>query len=383
MSNRLSKTAFINTCRALLVSALPFCLLSLSGISRPAIATDPVDDWRDIVRQTPYWASQGVAANLSTIRRWVLLGDSYCGQSRRHILFDRRGRFLAYIDDADNVESTIDRLNETRQRLAAEQRVDYWSTGGSTTHGYPFALSCHQPFVDMDEAIARMLGSDEAYELWGTWDGMSVGSADNQVSLLALFRVVYQHRQAQGRFTFPDTVMPAFLGKTMIESGGKKHALSAKAARGIMQLRPSVLNDCEIPEEFRLHRMAQVDCALRLVEQNHRNLEGAFNEIFGDLPKQKRGLLYSLLLTQAYQIGVGRTIELLQDEQLGKAAAYFSSNAKRFSAEDIQVGMIYHNLGRRDIGLRTLYYVTDARIAREELCASSGMGDDPWCNRGP
>lgn len=346
------------------------------------MATEPVDDWRSIVRQTPYWASQGVAANLSTIRRWVLLGESYCSEPRRHILFDYRGRFLGYIEDTDSAEATNERLNETRRALATAQRVDDWSPGTGISRGYPFALSCHQPFVDMDEAIARMVGADEDYQLWGTWDGMSVGTADSQVSLVALFRVVYKHRKEQGRFTFPDTVMPTFLGKTMIESGAKKHALSTEEARGIMQLRPNVLDDCEIPEEFRLHRMAQVDCALRLIQQNHRNLEAPFNEVFGQLPENKRGLLYGFLLTQAYQIGLGRTVELLQDEELGKAAKYFADYSQRFSAEDIQVGMIYHNMGRRDIGLRTLYYVTDARIATETLCASSVMRDEPWCEGG-
>jgi hypothetical protein len=70
---------------------------------------------------------------------------------------------------------------------------------------------------------------------------------------------------------------------------------------------------------------------------------------------------------QAYQIGVGRTVHLLQDEELAKAARYFSEHHERFSAEDILVGMIYHNLGRRDIGMLTLYYVTDTRLATEAL----------------
>ncbi|MEX0828241.1 MAG: hypothetical protein WD005_04740 [Haliea sp.] len=373
--------SFSNYCRVL-TAALSLLLLPLPGVSQQSGTPEPVDSWLEIVRQTPYSASQGVAANLATIRRWVLLGDSYCNEPQRHILFDRRGRFLAYIEDAENAETTNDRLNEARKRQAIAQQVDYWSPGSSSSFGYPFALSCHQPFADMDEAIARMVGTDEDYRLWGSWDGMRVGDAASQVALVTMIREVYEHRREQGRFSFPDSVMPSFLGKTMIESGGQKHALSAQAARGIMQLRPGVLDDCEIPEEFRLHRMAQVDCALRLIEQNHRNLEAPFNELFGKLPEDKRRVLYGLLLTQAYQIGLGRTIELLQDEELGRAAAYFAANSDRFSAEDIQVGMIYHNLGRRDIGLRTLYYVTDTRLAGEALCVSSVLQNDAWCETG-
>jgi hypothetical protein len=219
----------------------------------------------------------------------------------------------------------------------------------------------------MSGAIARMVGSEKDYRLWGTWDGMRVGSDTSPVSLVTLIRTVYEHLKDQGRISFPASVMPAFMGKTIIESGGIKHALSTESARGIMQLRPSVLDDCEIPKDFRLHRMAQVDCALRLVEQNDRNLQQPFNAVFGKLPEKKRRLLYGLLLTQAYQIGVGRTIELLQDEELGKAAQYFAAHADHLSAEDIQVGMIYHNLGRRDLGMLTLYYVTDVGIATEAL----------------
>jgi hypothetical protein len=43
--------------------------------------------------------------------------------------------------------------------------------------------------------------------------------------------------------------------------------------------------------------------------------------------------------------------------------------------------MIYHNLGRRDLGMKTLYYVTDVAIATEALCASSEMQNDAWCDR--
>jgi len=367
---------------------IPMLVLSilwgvLAGVLPPAAAAERVDNWLDVVRQTPYWESQGMASNLATIRRWVLLSEGYCTKPRRQILFDRRGRFVSFIDNGENAAATAHRLNEARERLAAEHRVAVWSPGTDTSQGYPFALSCDQPYVDMNEAIARMVGAEKDYRLWGTWDGMRVGSVDSPVSLVTLIRTVYEHLGDQGRITFPPSVMPAFMGKTMIESGGKKHALSTESAQGIMQLQPGVLDDCEIPKGFRLHRMAQVDCALRLVEQNDRNLQQPFNVVFGKLPEKKRRSLYRLLLTQAYQIGIGRMIELLQDEELGKAARYFTVHADHFSAADIQVGIIYHNLGRRDLGMLTLYYVTDVGIATEALCASQAMRNDAWCDGPP
>jgi hypothetical protein len=353
----------------------------LAGVLPSAASAERVDNWLDVVRQTPYWESQGMARNLTTIRRWVLLSEGYCSKPQRHILFDRRGQFVGFIDNADNTEATGHRINETRERLAAEHRVADWSPGTDMSQGYPFALSCNQRYVDINESIARMVGSEKDYRLWGTWDGMRVGSATSPVSLVTLIRTVYEHLEDQGRISFPASVMPTFMGKTIIESGGIKHALSTVSARGIMQLRPNVLDDCEIPKDFRLHRMAQVDCALRLLEQIDRNLQQPFNAVFGKLPEKKRRSLYGLLLTQAYQIGVGRMIELLQDDELGKAAQYFAAHADQLSAEDIQLGMIYHNLGRRDLGMMTLYYVTDVGIATEALCASSEMQNDAWCDR--
>ena len=81
-------------------------------------------------------------------------------------------------------------------------------------------------------------------------------------------------------------------------------------------------------------------------------------------------MLYTLLLVQAYQIGVGRAIQLLHGEELGEAARHFAAYHDQFSAEDILVGMVLHNLGRRDIGLLTLYYVTDTRLATAALGTS-------------
>lgn len=346
----------------------------------PAWSAENGGNWLDVVRQTPYWESRGVAANLATIRRWVLFGESFCDKEQRHLLLDRRWRFLGYIDNGASPRETLSRLNSTRSRLAEEERVEHWYPGDMGNTGYPFALSCHQPFVDMREAIARVLGGDAEYRVWGTWDGISVGAEETPVSLLELFRAVVDFRAAQGLFTFPESVIPTFLGKVIIESGARKEALSSAAARGIMQLSPEVLDDCRIPERFHLHRIAQVDCALRLMEQNHRNLQEPFNTRFGHLPQAKRLHLYDLLLNQAWVIGVGRTRELLMDEELGRAARYFAEHEENFSAQDVLVGMIYHNMGRRDLGPLSLYYVTDARLALATLCASASMQSDIWCD---
>ena len=336
-------------------------------------------DWQSLIRQTPYWQSKYLFRNLSTIRRWVLLGRGYCHKTDRHLLFNLHGRFLGYIDDAFTASGTQQKLNRERHRLFEQGKADSWLAGDQDTDGYPFALSCDQPYVNLDKAIERMTGTDPDARLWGTWDGMEAGSRSHQVSLARVIHDVYRYRSKQGRYSFPESVMRDLLGQIIIESGARKRAFSAQSARGLMQLRPSVLSDCDIPRAFRLHRMAQVDCALKLMQQNHRNLQEPFKQVFGALPTKKRTRLYDLLLVQSYQIGVGRMQELLTGAKLGGPARYFAAHYQAYSAPDIALGIIYHNLGRKDLGFSTLYYLTDVEIAASRLCARPAMRHDSWC----
>jgi len=59
---------------------------------------------------------------------------------------------------------------------------------------------------------------------------------------------------------------------------------SRAGALGIMQLTPVVLEDCGLAKRFYFHRLAQIDCALYVLEQNHRVLSEPFAETFGHLP---------------------------------------------------------------------------------------------------
>ncbi|QKK10675.1 MAG: hypothetical protein HND59_02755 [Pseudomonadota bacterium] len=43
----------------------------------------------------------------------------------------------------------------------------------------------------------------------------------------------------------------------------------------------------------------------------------------------------------------------------------------RFSAEDLALGIIFHNMGRIGLGLSSLYYLVDVAIAGEALCATA------------
>lgn len=337
----------------------------------------PAESWQAVVRASPYWMSQGVFQNLVTLRRWVLTGAAYCEQKNRHILFDARATFLGYIDDGDSIEATQERLNRERARLAQEGRVEHWAPGASERIGYPFALSCNQPDARLDQSLARYKGTESSARLWGTWDGMRLGREDDQISLHDAIVQVYRDRVAQNRISLPEQVLSTLAGKTLIESGGRKRAHSTADARGVMQLSVSALNDCELDERFHFHRMAQVDCALRLLEQNHRNLEPIFKATFGHLPTDKANDLYALLLIQAYHGGVGRVAALMNDPATQGAANYFARHHERFSAGDIALGLVFHNLGRNQLGFASLYYVTDVGIATQVACAA--IDDLPGC----
>lgn len=338
-----------------------------------------LQDWRTVVRQSPYWISQGVYDNLVDLRRWVLRGESYCARKDRHILFDRRATFLGYIDDSATVEATQKRLNSERKAMADAGTVDYWTPGANDQMGYPFALSCNQPHAQLEVALARYTGADPSARLWGTWDGMRVGSKTEPVSLHRAVTEVYNDRRQRNRISLPEEVLSTLAGKILIESGGRKNAHSAANARGVLQLSMSALNDCELDREFYFHRLAQIDCALRLLEQNHRNLEPVFEARFGHLPESKAAELYALLLLQAYHGGVGRVAALMADPETSAAAEYFARHHQRFSAGDIALGMVFHNLGRHQIGTASLYYVTDVGIAVRAVCQAvdelPGCGD--------
>lgn len=116
-------------------------LLVLAGSvisTAQGIETTAAEDsgWTHIVRSSPYWDSQGVFENILTIRRWVLKESGYCAVADRHILFDMRGRFLAWIGDGDNREATQRLLNKTRQSLYESSKVEAW-VAGQTESGVP------------------------------------------------------------------------------------------------------------------------------------------------------------------------------------------------------------------------------------------------------
>lgn len=349
---------------------IAFAALACTLLPQAVSAQTPpllFENWTDVVRTKAYGDSQGVYDNVMTVRRWILTRTEHCTERNRHVLFDMRGNFLDFIEDAPDSPQTQLKLNQTRQAMAQHGRVHAWVAGNSNTIGYPFAIRCHQPNVDLNLAIARYLGDHPDGRLSGNWDGISVGTPKNQASLDDVLHAVYKRRVQQKRISMPANLLPDLAGMLIIESGGVREARSKANARGILQLTPQALKDCKVPPNRHLHRIAQVDCALWLFERNHRMLEPVFLAKFGHLPEEKREQVYRLLLIQAYHGGPGRVRSLLIDDELRLPAAYFAENHEKFSAGDIAFGMVFHNLGRNRLGFASLYYTADIRIAQQLL----------------
>ena len=278
-------------------------------------------------------------------------------------------RFIGYLSDVGNTSENQDAINAERARLAHAGTVEAWVVGDTNRIGYPFVLSCDQPDAYLPELVDAYTGKIPAARLWGTWDGLRVGTRKKTVSLHTAIRRVFEQRRAEGRIDMPEDLLYVLAGKVIIESGGTKHAHSSAGARGIMQLSRQVIQDCRIPKKFEVHRLAQIDCALSLLQQNHRNLIPAFSSLFAHLPDDKQARLRRMLLVQAYHGGIGRVISLLQDPTLNRPASYFATHHARYTAEDIALGMVFHNLGREALGFASLYYVTDVHIAADAACA--------------
>ena len=352
-------------------------MLALAWVG-PAYAEKSPAPWLQVVRHTPYVYSHNWFRNLSDIRRWVLTESGYCSDQDRHLLFDIRAQFLTYQDDRLLRETTQQQLNDTRKILADKGKVHTWVAGAKNQVGYPFALACNQPHVDLNSALARLLGWHKDFWVWGSWNGIKVGSESSPVPLIDMVKAVYDKQSRLQQFPYAEQLWPMFVGQIVIESGAVKYTRSTAQALGMMQLMPAVLEECGILGRHQQHRMAQIECASKLYGQNHRRLKPAFEQRFGHLPEAKQQQLYQLLLVQAYHGGVGRIMGLLgisEDDSVEarNAAEYFAQHHQRFSAEDIALGLIYHNLGRNRLGLASLYYLVDVQLAVEEIIRHNGL----------
>lgn len=360
------------------IRLLSSCLIM--GLAASVTAVEPLDNWHEAARKKPMTSAAGAFDNIQAIRQWVLYGQQVCTDKDKHILFDGVGNFLTDVPTRKHERKENQaKINQVRESLAKDARIEFWSPGKLTNPGYPFALACEQPDVDMKKATERFLGQNKSDRFHGTFAGVKVGSDKKTASLHEALKTVYDTRRKQGKLTFSSSQLGYLSGQVLIESGGKRDVKSTAKAVGVLQLLPSVLNKCGVKKGHYFNRIAQIDCALQLTEQNHRLLKAPFEERFASLPPAKKAELYDLLLIQAYHGGVGRLRALLVDPDLSQPAQYYAKDHSPFSAGDIAFGMIFNNLGKKQLGMASLYYVADVTLAARELCNHQKMRGDSIC----
>lgn len=98
------------------------------------------------------------------------------------MFFDQRGRLLTWMDNEETGLASQEKLNNIRLQLHKINRVNRWVEGSTSTVGYPFALRCDQPWVDIHASIDRVKGIVLKSKVWGIWDGVKAGTESNPIS---------------------------------------------------------------------------------------------------------------------------------------------------------------------------------------------------------
>jgi hypothetical protein len=347
----------------------PACLLTLLICALlPTVAQASCKkpaDLEEVVRCTAYSSSYKFTENFRQIREWVLLSKSYCSQPDRHVLFDVHGRFLGWFTDpqGDDQKATQAKIDQQRLRYYRQGKVPYYIPGSKNRSGYPFTFSCDRKETDIHAGLARYKGRLPDSRLSGEWNGVQLSNA----TLEETFAAVYKKRNYKARGLSGNDVS-WLIGILLIESSGKREAHSSVGAQGVMQIMPSVLRrDCGVPRSKYRHRIAQVDCAMKLMLTNKKYLAPYFNRTFGHLPEHKKEDLFDRLLVQAYHGGLGNVRKIIDAEEktTGKAARYFAKHHKSYSAEEIATALVFHNFARLPLRMASIRYVTDVGIARD------------------
>jgi hypothetical protein len=89
---------------SLVVAALFGYFLPQNTLAQEMV--QPYQNWTDVVRSKPYAESQGVYDNVMNVRRWILTRSGHCTERNRHLLFDMRGNFLQFVEDAADSPQT-------------------------------------------------------------------------------------------------------------------------------------------------------------------------------------------------------------------------------------------------------------------------------------
>ena len=300
-----------------------------------------------------WYASRGV----------VLKQDGLCSVHARHVFIDVHGEIVAHIDDTKNEEggnTTQQTIDAMRQQLWSSKKTDIvQASSGSTS--YPFVYSCtHNVY---EEALLRVTGKEEEALLHGSWKQFQVPK-ENPISIVdAIFQM-----NEQNRYQVPEDIVKRLLGQLVIESSGKKNAISVAGARGMLQLMPETLKSCGIEPKHYQHRFAQIDCALSELKSAHKALHALVDDVLFNFSDTQRDDIAAWMTTQAYHAGRGNISKLLTTHSA--VAKELNSNAhlfSKFSGKDLSMMLILKNFGRASVGPQALKYALDSEIVGDQI----------------
>lgn len=310
----------------------------------------------ELVRNTPYGhINQNVSENWETIRKWILKGEGPCSKDNRHIMVNLNGEFLTWLDNQGNQYRTIDKINQVRKTLL-EQGKSEIVLSENGTKGYPFAYQCELSREPIKKGITSL-----EQQVWGAYDDIQIPQ-NNPIPLFESF----EHINELKEYSFPDEMISTVLGQYVIESSGRKNAISPDGARGILQLMPSTREDCRIPTHLLDHRFAQIDCAYQQISRARNYLEPKIDSALDNLDEDTKDEVLDKMTIQAYHAGMGNIGDLFDYSQTsGAASRVINENPqkyKNFTGEDIAMFILTHNFGRENIGPYAITYGVDAKI---------------------
>ncbi len=317
----------------------------------------------DMIRKLPFdILTPGVANRWKETRSNILLNIGECEEDRT-LMVSMNGELL---DHVRRIPDVVDlEFSEYARKNFNQKQIDIWRQqqprkvlDAYDNIGYPFAYSCTDENRDFILQGINSYHNDIIFP-WGPYEFLGTITPKEAFDL-----VEQQH-------FIPQLAAQLLRGQYVVESGGNAYARSDKHAIGAMQIISYNLeNICGLEEDEFNNQLAQIDCAFTLTKKNAQKIEPYFNNVFGELPEEKKEQLFSNFLVHSYHAGVNNFINMMNPGIEGRAARWYAQNHESFSADDIMFGIIFHNYDAKDDGRSfgniksaTMNYLTNVRIA--------------------
>lgn len=322
----------------------------------------------DMIRKLPFDILRpGVAERWKETRTDVLLNIEECEEDRT-LMLSMNGEFLGHVQRIPETEDA--ELSEYARKSFNQRQIDDWRRqqprrviNAYDNIGYPFAYSCTDENRDF---ILQGISNYHDSEItpWGPYEFTGM------IAPKEAFDVV-----AQRHPDVPTQAGNLLRGQYVVESGGDAHARSDKHALGAMQIIPYNLEHiCGLEENEFTHKLAQIDCAFTITQENAERLEDSFENVFSHLPEEKKNALFSYFLAHSYHAGVNNFVDMMKSGIEGRAVRWYAQNHDPYSADDIMFGIVFHNYDAKNDGRNfgsiksaTMNYLTNARIALDLL----------------